>query len=92
MEAVFLHHNEPFQREYRLDNKNILDYFQETTGIALEVKIRKCSPTATLKQCERYAAFDKVKMIVLFTNKAHAMPAKLNGKPVYVISAGKAWL
>ena len=92
MEAVFLNHNIPVMREYRFDKKNIVDYFQKGTGIAIEVKIKKNNSIDTFKQCERYAQFEEVKMIILFTNKAQGMPSSINGKPVYVISAGRAWL
>lgn len=77
------------QREYRLDSRNIVDFF--IRGIAIEIKI-KGKKMAIYKQCERYAAFDEVKKIILLTNKAMGFPEYVNDKRVYVLNLGKAWL
>lgn len=78
-----------FQREYRLDAKNIPDFFLE--GVAIEVKI-KGGRMAIYRQCERYCKFDQVKSLILITNRAMGLPTTINDKPVYLFNLGKAWL
>lgn len=78
------------QKEYRLDDKNIVDFFVDG-GIAIEVKIAG-GKKDIYKQCLRYAMFDQVEMIVLVTNKAVGLPKMLNGKPTFIIKLGDAWL
>lgn len=80
-----------FVREYHLDKINIPDFFHDTCGIAIEVKI-KGSKIAIYKQCERYCNFEAVKVLILCTNKAVGFPKEINGKPCYLINIGKAWL
>lgn len=78
-----------FNREYRLDSKNIPDFFID--GIAIEVKLKGVAKNI-YKQCERYSKFDEVKQIILVTNRSMGFPKELNGKPCYVIKLGNAWL
>jgi hypothetical protein len=80
-----------FCREYRLDNKNIPDFFFHENGIAMEVKL-KGQIVAIYKQCQRYAQFDQVKHIILVSNKRMGFPAEINGKSCYFVQIGKAWL
>jgi hypothetical protein len=78
-----------FNREYRFDQNNIVDFF--VNGIAIEVKISG-NAKAIYKQCERYCQFDKVKSLILVTNRSMGFPKTLNGKACYVLNLGKAWL
>lgn len=78
-----------FEREYRLDGRNIVDFF--CNGTAIEVKI-KGSASRIYKQLERYCEFDEVQDIILVTNKAMGLPDTINGKNCYYISLGTAWL
>lgn len=78
-----------FEREYRLDEKNIPDFFAE--GVAVEVKI-KGQRTAIYKQLQRYAKFEQVKILVLISGRAMGLPADVDGKPVYYINLSKAFL
>ena len=77
------------EREYRLDNKNIPDFF--INGLAIEVKI-KGSKTSIYKQCKRYCEFDEVKALLLVTNRTMGFPKDINGKDCYFHSLGKSWL
>lgn len=79
-----------YEREVRLDARSRVDFIIDT-GIALEVKI-KGSATAIYRQCERYAAFPIVREIVLATNRSMGMPSEINGKSMYVLKLGRAWL
>lgn len=78
-----------FSQEYRLDPANIPDFFIE--GIAIEVKI-KGNSKKIYKQVERYSLFSEVKVLILVTNRSMGFPQEVNGKPVYLVNLGKAWL
>lgn len=78
-----------YEREYRLDAKNIPDFY--VNGIAIEVKI-KGGKRMIYKQCERYCEFDNVKELILVTNKSMGFPKSISGKSCYVINLGRAWL
>lgn len=85
MENAFLFHDLKHEREYRLDNKNIVDFFVD--GIAIEVKI-KGSKKDIYRQCERYCQFDEVKSLILVTSKSMGFPEEINGKSCYYFSLG----
>lgn len=80
---------ETTEREFHLDNKNIIDIY--ISGIAIETKIH-AGAKDIYKQCLRYSKFDSVKAIILVTNRSIGFPTHLNNKPCYVINLGKAWL
>lgn len=89
MKEAFLSMGHHFEAEVVLDAHNRIDFFAD--GIGIEVKI-KGSRKDFYRQCERYCAFPQVKMLVLATNRALALPATINGKRVFVFNFGKAWL
>ena len=89
IENLFTEKGIQFDREHRLDDKNIPDFF--ISGIAIEIKI-KGSAKAIYKQCVRYCAFTDVQSLILVTNKSMGFPEDINRKPCYVINLGKAWL
>ncbi len=78
-----------YQREYRLDNRNIPDFFID--GIAIEIKI-KGGAKSIYRQCERYCSFDSVTNLILITGRSMGFPEEINGKSCYVIKLGTAWL
>lgn len=77
--------------EFRLDDNNIIDFYLPGTGIGIEVKI-KGSRKEIYKQCLRYCEFDRIKILVLVTNRSLGFPKTINGKPCYVVNLGTAWL
>lgn len=79
----------PFEKEYKLDEKNKLDFF--IYEHAVEVKI-KGSAKSIYRQCVRYCEFAQVKGLFLVTNKSLGFPESINGKPCYVLNLGKSWL
>jgi len=90
---VFVSHGDFFSSEYRLDDKNIIDFFFHKNGIGVEVKIKSnISKQAIYRQCERYCSFDKVKKLVLLTNRSIRLPSKINDKDCYVFSLGASCL
>ena len=73
----------PYQREYRLNEKDRLDFKVGT--IAIEVKI-KGGLTEVARQVGRYLQSSEVTSVILVTTRsAHRnLPPSLNGKPIYV--------
>lgn len=89
MADALIAHGVNVLKEHVLNKENRLDFFFH--GLAVEVKI-KGQRRAIFKQCERYCSFDEVKGLLLITNKAMALPEKINGKPCFVFRLGKSWL
>lgn len=79
----------PYEREFRLDAANIIDFM--VSDIGCEVKI-KSTRMKLFRQIERYADFDAIGRIVLITNVPTGFPPEVNGKPVYVLNLAKAWM
>lgn len=77
------------ESEYRLSNKDIVDFFIE--GLAIEVKV-KGNAVAILRQCERYCEHEQVKGLLLITSRSMGFPKEINGKPCYYISLSKGML
>jgi len=89
-----------FKREERLGPRSIVDFFvtgrmmMPGRGIVIEVKKGKPHSTAeVIRQIERYAAFDRVKgVIIVVGGKLHNPPSETsNGKPVVYIGLAKLW-
>ncbi len=78
-----------FEKEVVLDKKNRVDFMLD--GWAIEVKL-KGSSRAIYRQCQRYCKFDKVKGLILITNKSHGFPSLMNGKKIFVFPLGHVWL
>jgi hypothetical protein len=89
IEKVFSDNKISFHREYKLDAKNIPDFFID--GIAIELKI-KGEKKKIYRQCDRYCQFDQVKELILVTNRSMGFPQEINGNPCYVLNIGRAWL
>lgn len=82
-------------REQRLSDTDIVDFWlpsKSDAGAIIEVKMNAARPPQVLKQLERYAEHESVRVIFLISNKAMNIPATLGGKPVYCFSLGRAWL
>lgn len=80
-----------FIAEYRLDAKNIIDFYHPDLKIGIEVKI-KGSPYNIYSQCKRYAAFNDIETIVLICSVAMSLPNYINDKKSYVINLSSSWL
>ncbi len=79
------------EREKRLSAADIPDFLIDGR-IAIEIKVRKLQRPQVLRQLERYAACADVEEIVLATSKGLSVPARINGKPAFHLSLGRAWL
>lgn len=78
------------EREFVLDHRNTID-FLISGDLGIEVKIGG-QKRAIYKQCERYCCFDKIKSLLLVTNRSMGFPQQINGKDCYVLNLGRAWL
>jgi hypothetical protein len=78
------------EREFVLDHKNTID-FLISGDLGVEVKIGG-QKRAIYKQCERYCGFEKIKVLLLVTNRSMGFPEQINGKDCYVLNLGRAWL
>lgn len=79
------------QREYVLGPQDRPDFLVHGC-IAIEVKIKGARKRLVFRQLTRYAAHERVTALILVTNLAMGLPAEIGGKPVHVVSLGRAWL
>ncbi len=79
----------PFQKEYPLSKKDIVDLF--VNGVAIECKVQG-QPLQIHKQLERYAMHDEVKAIILVSAKYMRVKNTINGKPAFMVHLGAGWL
>lgn len=86
---LFEKYGVPIIKEYRLEN-GIIDFFLPDSSTGVEVKI-KGRPVDILRQLQKYAEDDKIKVLVLVTSKSFAMPTNIIGKPLFVLNVARAW-
>lgn len=79
-----------FEREVRLTSTDIVDFM--VGGIAIELKLHGSRKKHIYGQLNRYAKYDRVKTLVLASNMSMGLPSQLNGKDVYFVKLGEAWL
>lgn len=87
---VFEQRGIAFERECRLSQGDIPDFLID--GVAVEVKLKGARKKDVFRQLGRYAKHDRVKAIMLVTNLTMGLPETLEGKPVYFVALGRAWL
>jgi hypothetical protein len=79
-----------FVREKVLSKKDVVDFLVEG-GVAIECKV-KGRPLSIHRQLERYAGYDDVNGIILFSAVHMGVKSEINGKPAYMVQCGVAWL
>jgi hypothetical protein len=67
------------KREYRLNEKSIIDFF--ISGIGIEIKT-KGSAQDIYRQCKRYCEFDKIKSLILIGTRNYPISDFCNKKVV----------
>jgi hypothetical protein len=77
-------------REHRLSTADIPDFF--IAGVVVEVKMNAARAASILKQLTRYAVHPEVSAVILVSNRATHLPATVEGKPLHMVSLGRAWL
>jgi hypothetical protein len=81
-----------FEREFRLGDAGVIDFF---VGGFLGIEIKtKGSPSEVARQLLRYAARDEVRVLALVTGRAalSALPTELMGKPLMVVELWRSFL
>ncbi len=78
-------------KEYRLDRRNIIDFYYQRDKIGIEVKI-KGSKRQIYDQLVRYSNFDDIDCIILVTCKSMGLPEQINGKRCYYYNLSEAWM
>lgn len=78
-------------REHRLSPADRPD-FLVFDSIVIEVKVKGAGRAAIERQLLRYAVHPQVTGLVLATGVAMSLPDRLYGKPLAVVSMGRAWL
>lgn len=77
-------------REVALNPGDIIDFVVDPS-IGIECKI-KGSKRDIYYQCERYCSSPLIQSLVLVTNVPTGFPPSIDGKPVYLVHLGRAWL
>lgn len=92
VEEVLKNMSVEFEREKRMDVRNIPD-FLVAGGIVVECKLRnKWTKMDVYKQLARYAPSPSVTAIILAANFSMGMPGEIDGKPVYLASLSAGWM
>ena len=79
----------PAVHEARLAPGCRIDFLVGSVGV--EIKKGRPDPAALRRQIERYAACDGVEAIVVLTQRAVPLPARLMGKPVRCVALDRLW-
>jgi hypothetical protein len=79
------------EKECWLGPRNRVDFLTFKDGIAIEVKKGKPNKRQVIEQLQRYAAFPRVKGIILVVEKNLDVPRKINGKPCRSVGLNKLW-
>jgi hypothetical protein len=85
-----------FYKEKTLGPRNRVDFLVSDNnlvneGIAIEVKKGKPNKVQVIRQLERYAAFPKVKGIILVVERNLDIPREINGKQCVSFGLNKLW-
>ena len=79
----------PCAHEYRLAPHRRIDFFLD--GVGVEIKKGRPDPAALRRQLDRYAACQGVEALVVLTERAVPLPARLHGKPVRGVALNRLW-
>jgi len=80
-----------FESECYLGSRNRVDFLTFKDNIAIEVKKGKPNKATVIAQLQRYAAFPRVKGIILVVEKNLDIPKMINGKPCVSFGLNKLW-
>ncbi len=78
-----------YEREARLSAADRIDFLVGDVGIEAKARYGK---RAIYRQLERYAAQPQIAALILVTGTAMGLPAAIGGKPVFIVSTGRASL
>ena len=78
-----------FVHEYRLAPRCRIDFKAGDVGI--EVKKGRPDPRPLERQLRRYLASDELDALIVVTQRAVSVPARVGGKPVILVSLNRLW-
>lgn len=79
-----------FDREVYLTPTDIIDFMMEDVGI--ELKLKAARKKEVYRQLCRYARNPQIGSLILASNLSMGLPAQIEGKDVYFVRLGEAWL
>ena len=79
----------PFIHEYPLAPRCRIDFKAGCVGI--EVKKGRPASNDLVRQLRRYLASDELEAVVVVTQRATALPERILGKPVRLVSLNRLW-
>lgn len=79
-----------YDREVSLTLTDIIDFMVEDVGI--ELKLKGARKKDVYRQLCRYARNPRVGSLILASNLSMGLPAQIEGKDVYFVRLGEAWL
>ena len=84
---VFETMDAPFESEYRLSDKDRIDFYWPKSKIGVEVKIDHALSALT-RQVHRYVQHDSIEGLLIVSGKVrlNAVPQIISGKPVQIHS------
>lgn len=81
-----------FEREKRLSNRDIPDFFIVSPHGCLVLEVKTRFPRRQIfRQLERYASYDSVDGLILLSGTSMGLPNMINGKPCALVSLGEGW-
>jgi hypothetical protein len=83
MEKAFARLDEPFEREFRLSDEDIVDFYWPNKKVGLEAKIDHSLSDLT-RQLFRYCQHESILGILVVTSKARLanLPEEMSNKPI----------
>ena len=79
----------PFEHEYKLGPRCRIDFKAGRVGI--EVKKGRPASGELVRQLRRYLASDELEAVVVVTQRVTALPERILGKPVRLVSLNRLW-
>lgn len=90
IESLFKSNLPKFDREFRLNNADIIDFFVD--GVGIEVKLHGSNKQAIYRQLCRYAKHDAIQCLILVTNMSMGLPLTIEGKPAFYVNMSEGWM
>lgn len=78
-----------YEAEARIGPGDRIDFLVGTIGIEAKVKYPR---RKIWRQLDRYTGREAITSLILITGTAIGLPAAMNGKPLYLVSLGRASL
>ena len=79
----------PYEHEYRLGPRRRIDFCVSRVG--LEVKKGRPASSELARQLRKYLESDALEASVVVTQRVTALPDRICGKPVVVVSLNRLW-